>query len=359
MEQPSGTFSNPDGSFELYLAPGDYLLTATSEGLTPGRTQLSVQPGATLDDVTIYVSQQGASIRGIVRTMDRQSPQGAVARLVDTSGGLAAALEGGGPISTEYTVGEDGAFAFERLPAGSYVINVEHPTYARASSEVITLAEGEVRDGVEITLGNGGVLTGTVCRSDGSPWPNAQVFVGSADSSTLRDATTDESGYFQIDGLATGEYTVTAASFTGLDVLGSERPARSVYVQDGQTATVDFCSPQIRLQGVCNPPPPNVLGGGQVILTPVGRPSIGQLYGGNEAELLRLVVGGGNSVDSQGFFDVGVDAPGLYQFEVIYFSLIPGGGGDGGAVEIVFSTLIELTGDQPIVQFDVNVETSG
>ncbi|MFM1919484.1 MAG: hypothetical protein RLZZ303_1118, partial [Candidatus Hydrogenedentota bacterium] len=88
MEQPSGTFSNPDGSFELYLAPGDYLLTATSEGLTPGRTQLSVQPGATLDDVTIYVSQQGASIRGIVRTMDRQSPQGAVARLVDTSGGL-------------------------------------------------------------------------------------------------------------------------------------------------------------------------------------------------------------------------------------------------------------------------------
>lgn len=356
-EQMSGSFANPDGSFELYLGPGDYQLTATSQDLTPGRTQVSVEPGSAMDDVTIYVSETGASISGTVTTMDRKSPQGATARLVDTSGGIAAALEGGGPISTEYVVGEDGAFRFERLPAGTYIINVEHPTYAKASSESITLAEGETRDGIEIQLGSGGVLTGTVCKNDGTPWPNAQVFVGSADSATLRDATTDENGYFQLDGLATGEYTVTAASFTGIDVLGSERPARSVYVTDGQTATVDFCSPGIRLQGICSPPPPQVLGGGQVVLTPLGRPSMQELSQGNESNLFRMVVGGGNSVDSQGFYEVGVDVPGVYQFEVIYFSLIPGGG-EGGAVEIVFSSLIELSGDQPVVQFDVEVSPS-
>lgn len=352
-----GQFSNPDGSFELFLTPGDYLLTATSDQLTPGRTNVVVEPGGAVDDVVIYVTQSGGTLRGVIRTMDGRSPQGAVAELVDLSGGLAALAEGGSPIETSYTVGEDGAFVFERLPAGSYIVTAQFQSdtvlYAKATTETIVLGEGETRDDLVLTLGSGGVLTGRVCTSDGEPWAGASVLIGSADSATLRDATTDESGNFQVDGLSTGEYTVTAIGLSGANMLGGERPTRSVRVEEGQTSEVDFCSEGIRLTGVCNPPPPGgVLAGGQIFLRQPGTPTIEQQFQGREAEFLQTAVQGGDRVDAQGFYELTGLPPGTYQLEVVYFSFVPGA---QGAFQEVYVGMVELTGDQPVVQYDIEV----
>lgn len=352
-----GQFANPDGSFELFLTPGDYQLTATSDELTPGRTMVQVEPGATVDDVLIYVSQAGGTLRGVIRTMDGRSPQGAVAELVDLTGGLAAVAEGSSPVQTSYTVGEDGAFVFERLPAGSYVVTAQFQSdtvlYAKATTETIVLGEGETRDDLVLTLGSGGVLTGRVCKSDGTPWAGASVLIGSVDSTTLRDATTDESGNFQVDGLSTGEYTVTAISLSGTSMLSGERPTRSVRVEEGQTSEVDFCSEGIRLTGVCNPPPPGgVLAGGQIFLRQPGTPTIEQQFEGRETEFLQTAVQGGDRVDSQGFYELTGLPPGTYQLEVVYFSFVPGA---QGAFQEVYVGIVELTGDQPVVQYDIEV----
>ena len=344
-----GEFANPDGSFELFLGPGDYQLTASSAELTPGRTFVSVEPGAVVDDVLLYVTQTGGVISGVVKCMDGKSPQGGVAKLVDTSGGLSGVIEGGSPINTEYTLGEDGRFTFEKLPAGNYLITIQHPSYANTSSEPITLGEGETRSDIEITLGRGGVLTGRVCYADGRPWPGAQLFIASPDSATIRDAISDESGNFQVDGLATGQYTVTATSLAGVGMLGGDRMVKSVYVEDGQSAEVDFCAEGIRLTGVCSPPPPSTLGGGQIFLSTPGSPTMGERFDGREEEFLRMVVQGGNSIDGQGFYEIPGLTAGTYQVEVVYFSLIPGGGGGFQSVAV---SIIDLDGTQPEVQFD-------
>lgn len=353
QDQISGTFSNPDGSFELYLSPGDYMLMGTSEGLTSGRAYASVEPGVDVGDVLITLSQTGGTIAGRVRTLSGISPQGALARLVDTSGGIAGALEGGGPITTEFTVGEDGLFRFEQLPAGQYIVTVEHPQYAKASSEPISLGDAETRDDIEITLGSGGVLTGHVCRGNGNPWPGAQIFIASADNQTVRDAVADEQGYFVIDGLGSGEYQVTATSLQGMDLLGSDRLIRSVTVQEGQTSDVDFCSEGIRVTGMCSPPP----GGltiAQIFFRQPGSATIGEQLSGNLGPniMQQLGVLGGNGVDSNtGLFEVPGLAAGPYQVEVVYIQLL---GGDG-SIQPVHLSYIELDGSQPVVHYDPEI----
>jgi hypothetical protein len=76
---------------------------------------------------------------------------------------------------------------------------------------------------------------------------------------------------------------------------------------------------------------------------------MGERFDGREEEFLRMVVQGGNSIDGQGFYEIPGLTAGTYQVEVVYFSLIPGGGGGFQSVAV---SIIDLDGTQPEVQFD-------
>jgi len=340
-ESFSQTFEDPTGYFELYLPPGEYQLTARAEGLAPGRVSVLAAMGEdAAEPVTIYFRQDGARISGRVTTFDGEAPQGATVTLVDTSGGLAAATSGSA-VNTEFVVGGDGEFFFEQLPEGRYVLYADHPVYTRASSDPIVLAVGESREGVQIRLGQGGVLTGYACKADGSPWPNTDVLVTAVESSTFEQTTSGSDGYFEVDELPTGTYTVSLAEVSSINALTSDIRARTVYVEDGQTSTIDFCTQGITVIGVCDPPP---LAGttGLVFVTAPGTPATDV----ENLDPFRLASGlyGGENVGigtgEWAYPNVGL---GDFQLEIVYVDII------GGNARSVFKGDFTATGDQDTV----------
>jgi len=94
------------------------------------------------EDVVILLSESGASIEGVVETNDRNSPNGTTVYLVDAESEiqmLASAQSLGQRARQTQRVGEDGAFLFEQIPEGTYVVFVEHELYPRAQSQLIFL----------------------------------------------------------------------------------------------------------------------------------------------------------------------------------------------------------------------------
>lgn len=268
----SQTFQTPDGRFELFLEPGVQRLEAYAAALTPGRTEIVVAPGEQVDGVVIYISERGGTIEGRVTTRDRGNPQGAQVYLVEggemAEAALLAVMAGGGGEGRSQQVGDDGIFSFANLPGGDYMLIVQHPSYPTTQSDPIALdAQGNVT-GIEIELGSGGGLEGYVYRN-GRAVPNAVVFL--VGQGTTENATTDNSGFYQIERLAAGEYQVMVAPIGGGDITGLySAQGDQVYIEEGRSTRHDFgAGAGARIEGRCIPAPRLM---GMAALRPPGMP---------------------------------------------------------------------------------------
>lgn len=232
-------FNNPDGSYELYVPAGDYRIEARAQGYTPGREFVSLQSAEERDGVDIVLPDEGGTISGIVTTISGGSPQGTTLLLFE--GGSPSAGGGGG--TQETRVAEDGIFSFENLPAGNYTVIAQHAAFANGSSGPIMLSLGERRDDVVIRLGAGGVLVGTV-RRQGQVMADAMVTIVGTDTGTTRSVQTDGSGYYEADGLGTGNYQVAVTNIGSGGGFGglTEAFSNTVFVTEGETSRLDFGS---------------------------------------------------------------------------------------------------------------------
>jgi 5-hydroxyisourate hydrolase-like protein (transthyretin family) len=119
-----------------------------------------------------------------------------------------------------------GAWSFDSLPVGDYVFSFEYvgldnvfSTFtggfatldeALASATFESIGEDETRV-IDVTLPLGGMLYGTVTQSGGAPEVAAEVEVWHLDGESwqeLAQTTTDDSGWFTVDHLLPGQYTV-------------------------------------------------------------------------------------------------------------------------------------------------------
>jgi hypothetical protein len=117
-----------------------------------------------------------------------------------------------------------GRYTLRALPPGKYRIDVSKPRYqgvsygasrAGSSGQVIVLAAGETKSGVDFALSRYGVITGTVYGLDGEPMPQANVNAlawrqarGKRAWTPAGWAQTDDHGHFRLAGLAEGEYLI-------------------------------------------------------------------------------------------------------------------------------------------------------
>lgn len=346
-ERPeSQTFQSPDGRFELYLSSGQYQLEAKAEGYTPGRANISLEPGQVLEDVVINLSTEGGTIEGKVVTSDGKSPQGALVVLVESGSSIEAALmaamDGGGS-GRSMRVGEDGVFSFTSLAEGVYNAVAQHASYASADSGPLELAaQGHVQ-GITLRLGTGGAIEGRV-YINGAIAANAMVMI--AGQGTTKTTTTDQNGHYYVDGLATGTYQLVVAPVGSGDISGLfDTRGVSVDVMEGRTTRYDFgATGGVTIEGRCTPGPQF---GGVVVLRP---PSPQVIVLGETAQMDQLIGGMNTMVNPLGGSFIFEDVqPGEWQVDVFYVQF-------GSGVRYVHTELITITGEQQVVPLDLNVQ---
>ncbi|MGH9136344.1 MAG: carboxypeptidase regulatory-like domain-containing protein [Acidimicrobiales bacterium] len=226
------TFStNPnaaDGTYELYLPPGDYDVTASLTGAG----------SVALDDVTItkgqVMSGQDFALRttGELLAVVVTDPTGAAVQ------GATVRVTPGPSTPADKTTNVNGRARFTLLQPGTYAIEVQRGTETPvAKTDIVVVAGAQTR--VDVTLP---VLPGHLevhVTSGGADVQGAVVTITSGPTSPPNE-TTDTGGLATFSNLAPGTYAISVQRGTETPVTAS-----GIVVSSGATAqeTVDLPAP--------------------------------------------------------------------------------------------------------------------
>ena len=130
-----------------------------------------------------------------------------------------------GPVSGDQRDGdravetdEKGAFVFRNVDTYTELsLIAKHPDLGRKEEGNLQIAEGEAREGLVITLGDGVRLHGSVNDTSGNPIPGASLLLGMAslgsisdeDSPDILSATSAPDGSFEFASVDNGNYSMT------------------------------------------------------------------------------------------------------------------------------------------------------
>ncbi|HEY7112190.1 MAG TPA: carboxypeptidase regulatory-like domain-containing protein [Thermoanaerobaculia bacterium] len=253
-----------DGSFELDgVSPGSWSVHASAAGYRAADVSgIEVDPGQTKEDVVVSL-KRGGSLAGKVIDSASGVPVANVMVTWEPQGqgpgpaAMAARLMGQGSANVTAT-DADGKFAFDGLPEGKVTLTATHPDYLEASRD----ADPDSGNEVQIPLGTGGTITGTVVASDGkSGAPSASVRLDAEGDSGgpfgSQSASADGSGNFEFDHLGAGRFRLSAQSDRGTSA------PKEVLLADGQRqdGVILTLSGGAQIDGSVTGLPPEQLGG--------------------------------------------------------------------------------------------------
>jgi hypothetical protein len=219
--------SEPDGSFSVPALPAPpFELSAEHPAFSP--TQL--QDIERIGDVRVVMSF-GSTLLGQV--LDEWTGEG-----LD---GVRVRLEGSIPADT--VTGADGAFAFGRVPMGTYDVHFSHPHYEAQTRRVVVEPPRYVDRSQELEavyLRPGGTVEGEVLDVHGEPVADAEVTWGDP-ARWDRAARTDVRGRFRLRGVPAGSAAITVRH----PVAGEGSSLDAINVRPLETSTGAF----VRLPG--------------------------------------------------------------------------------------------------------------
>jgi protocatechuate 3,4-dioxygenase beta subunit len=224
------SFHSGDGSFELAdVPPGRWTLRAEATGYRAAEVSAIEIASAEVKEGVVLSLKRGAALSGRVLDAARGAavPNASVSWRAANSTGRAGFFAGT-PERRQISTDADGRFSFDALPEGKITLEASHPDYMEASVDV----EPERQSSVDISLGSGASISGSVVGSDGrTPAGGARVTLdtqGEAGRMGSESAGADGSGVFLFDHLRAGRYQVVAQGNAG-----TSEP-REVLLSDGQ-----------------------------------------------------------------------------------------------------------------------------
>ncbi len=249
---PARTIVTADGSFEvLDVRPGRLDLEFEAEGFVPEVVEdLEVTEGQVLRGVEARL-RRGVRVRGTVVERGTSAPVVSATIYVLADRGSSPGDSWPRFEPPRAWTGPGGEFEFAGLEPGAIRLAAVHDSFSPASSGPFEAKDGEVVDGVLIPLSRGGALDGYALR-EGEPAPPGTRIRTSLFGSPLeawsppRDSAIDESGYFKVEGLPPGRYSVAATVPPGpderLDGASWRRRSRHAVavVEEGRTTRVVF-----------------------------------------------------------------------------------------------------------------------
>ncbi len=123
-------------------------------------------------------------------------------------------LSGGGVVARQGRCDKDGVFSADKLDAGTYIVELATGELRNPQPDVVVA--GSIVDLGDIDLGGGGVIRGVVLSGvTGEPENNQPVLTSFTERETVNPvgagALSDQTGAFEITGLADGNYAVFLA----------------------------------------------------------------------------------------------------------------------------------------------------
>lgn len=240
----SGAFFDPAGRFRLEgLAPGKYVLLV----------RVTDRAAHTLPEVTVAARAEPlaitlpavTSVAGIVISASGQAIADAE---IAIAGDMLAAIAGEMSMSARKAKSDAlGRFEFGGLPVGELALRASHPQHAPSEALPLKLVAGVKLENLELRLGIGGAVEGTVYDGEGRPEAGAVVLANhGALQIEQRQTETGADGRYRLEGLIPGQIGLIAM---GLDQVSEAENVMSalrmqtVKIGAGQTLVVDFGEP--------------------------------------------------------------------------------------------------------------------
>lgn len=243
------SFENPDGSFLITdLDEGEHILKVRAKGYAPFITEpILVQKGQIFGGVVISLGHGGGIEGEVVDETSKRGVGGVLIQLCQEEEIFLPFLglgEGEGGSDTKLTVrsSKNGSFRIENAGPGLYTLEVSHPSYAPYTLKEVAIDQGKTNNLGTIPLLVGGGIQGTVFKKDGNADPNAIVSIQGENFS--KQLKTNSKGYYHIDKLPPGEYSVTCiqreSELNFLELLNSSAAKNKINVPNGETVEKNF-----------------------------------------------------------------------------------------------------------------------
>ena len=277
-------------------------------------------------------AKTGQPLRNFSVTYEPDRGGGAIIRIVARGTGAQTGIGQKRDFQTE-----DGVFALEDVPAGTWTVVMDAKGYQTARVASLAVDEGGTKDGVEVRVTPGVVLKGRVSDAKtGRPVANATVTWEAAGSGGpggpggmfgrggplgldgADDVTTDAEGAFTVEGIAAGRIKVTAKSpdyADGSEVADVKETGGTVEVKLASGGSVGgvvvsgnqpVSGASVSLAGAGEAGFGRILGGGQTTTTDatgrfafdhlvVGRYSASAGFNGKSSNLSEVVLQAGDT----------------------------------------------------------------
>jgi protocatechuate 3,4-dioxygenase beta subunit len=217
-----------DGSFRLWVAPGNLDLVAQADGYADGwrrstapaqSVEILLTPGSSLSgrvvDVGTGRAVAGARVSTVLHRKDSDPDS----------------LSGSGVVSV---ADDDGRFRFTRLAPGRYKPAATSPGGYGEARESVLLGLGQSADGVVIELHPAQSVNGrVVVAGDDAPCAEGLVHLDEVDGARFRHETIDADGRVSFGGILPGRYRVSVTC-AGIDAASAHPDV--VVVADAPTA---------------------------------------------------------------------------------------------------------------------------
>lgn len=239
------------------LSAGEYNVSVTAEGLA--RTTVDrvvVKAGETTRAVNFFLRPESVIAGTITEAGTSKAVAGA---RVTTRQGLDAMQPDPLAADSEAQSDATGRFELRGLAAGRYTLSATAPRLAPASVGPIELSESQRRDDVSIVLARGAILRGRVTDAKSLPIPGAMITATRIGSISPGITVADVDGYYRLEGLPAGSYTVTKLSALSLgskdatsDMLRGMQ-TKSAQLENGKELVLDFqdgADGSVRLSGL-------------------------------------------------------------------------------------------------------------